>query len=108
MSHKPAHTIGPDTVEALQIRKTGTLRETAKTLGFGPSYAAMLSDVLAMKPDKVSTERENELRKALGLPPVRTLTGTPRTRQHYYRPCLSRDPDTRRQQLQTLLEHCKA
>ena len=49
------------------MRKNGSLRKLAVELGFPPSFAATLSDVLRGKPGKLTLDGENALRRALGL-----------------------------------------
>ena len=56
------------TFETLQRRRNGSLRKLARELGFSPSFAGALSDMLRGRYDHVSRETENRVRQALGLP----------------------------------------
>ncbi len=49
----------------------------SRDLGYPLSQIAMLSDVLAGKPGKLSVEKENDLRYRLGLPPVISVQARP-------------------------------
>ncbi len=64
--------IRPDTIQTLKERKNGSLRELARELGFPPSFAATLSDVLRERHKNISLRTENRLRVALGLEPIGT------------------------------------
>ncbi|GAB4524535.1 MAG: hypothetical protein Kow0047_34160 [Anaerolineae bacterium] len=62
--------VRPETREALLQRKNGSLRDLARSLGFPPSFAATLSDVLRERHGNVSLKTENRIRVALGLEPI--------------------------------------
>jgi len=62
--------IRPDTIKKLAERRNGSLRKLAQELGFPPSFAASLSDVLREKHEKVNLRTENRIRVALGLDPI--------------------------------------
>lgn len=69
--------IRPDTVATLAERRNGSLRGLAQELGFPPSFAAILSDVLRERHRNVSLKTENRLRVALGLEPIATYEVSP-------------------------------
>jgi hypothetical protein len=86
-----------DTIIALEKRRNGicaSYRKLALELGFEPSFAGTLSDVINRRHAHVSADAERRVRAALGLPPIR---------RHYRRPCLSPDPAERLAQLRRLV-----
>ena len=66
-----SHTLRPSIIQTLQNRRNGSSRKLAQELGFPPSFAATLSDVLNGKHSNVSLLAENQIRAALNLEPVR-------------------------------------
>jgi len=62
--------IRPDTVQRVAERRNGSLRKLAQELGFPPSFAASLSDVLHERHENVGLRTENRIRVALGLDPI--------------------------------------
>lgn len=109
------HVVDVETVQRLAERKNGSWRSTALALGYAPGYAATLCDVARGKPGAISREGENVLRERLGLAPrhyvtvapcpdcgsahtgrchgkpvvrVVIVSGKPRKRKRYHRPCL--------------------
>ena len=71
------HSVRPETTIALKSVQNGSLRKLAVELGFRPSFAATLSDVLHGKEGSVSVHTENRLRIALGLRPVSIVPVAP-------------------------------
>lgn len=109
------HVVDVETVQRLAERKNGSWRSTALALGYAPGYAATLCDVARGKAGCISREGENVLRERLGLAPrhyvtvapcpdcgsahtgrchgkpvvrVQIVSGQPRNRKRYHRPCL--------------------
>lgn len=109
------HVVDVETVKSLAECKNGSWRSTAVKLGYAPGYAATLCDVARGKPGAISREGENVLRERLGLAPrhyitvppcpdcgsahtgrchnrpvvrVQIVSGRPRNRKRYHRPCL--------------------
>lgn len=66
------HIVTPETLETLQNRRNGSLRKLATELGFAPSFAGALGDILNQRAGHVSLETENRVRVALGLVPIAT------------------------------------
>lgn len=109
------HVVDVETVKSLAERKKGSWRSTAVKLGYAPGYGATLCDVARGKAGSISREGENVLRERLGLAPRHYITvppcpdcgsahtgrchnrpvarvvivsGKPRNRKKYHRPCL--------------------
>lgn len=88
------------TVRALErMRNDGrTLREIVSDLGYHEGWIATISDILNNKNGCISLERENDLRKRMGLREV-SNSGRLRGIDNRVRPSASREQDARRGKL---------